>query len=70
MSDEGESFAVGSRIYDLVNPSSDSSTISNSIDLFCEYEKMRLRLAGVKPNSEAIRIIISACRFTVARYGD
>ena len=36
------------RIYDLVSPSSDSSTISNSIDLFCEYEKMRLRLAGVK----------------------
>jgi hypothetical protein len=36
-------------LYDLqlVSPSSDSSTFSNSIDLFCEYEKMRLRLAGV-----------------------
>ena len=31
---------------------------------------MRLRLAGVKPNSEAIRIMISACRLAMARYGD
>ena len=30
-------------------PSSGLSTLSNSIDFFCEYEKMRLRLAGVKP---------------------
>src|SRR5260221_5880390 len=33
------------------------------MEFFCEYEKIRLRLAGVKPNSKAIRIIISACRF-------
>ena len=31
---------------------------------------IRLRLAGVKPNSEAIRIMISACRLAIARYGD
>ncbi len=31
---------------------------------------MRLRLAGVKPNSDAIRIMISACRFAIATYGD
>jgi hypothetical protein len=38
--------------------------------LLFEYEKIRLRLAGVNPNSEAIRSIISACLFTVDRYGD
>ena len=31
---------------------------------------MRLRLAGVKPNSDAMRIMISACLFAIARYGD
>ena len=31
---------------------------------------IRLRLAGVKPNSEAIRIMISACRFAIDTYGD
>ncbi len=31
---------------------------------------MRLRLAGVKPNSDAIRIMISAWRFAIERYGD
>ena len=31
---------------------------------------MRLRLAGVKPNSDAMRIMISACRLAIARYGD
>src|ERR1700738_757681 len=31
---------------------------------------IRLRLAGVKPNSDAIRIMISACRLTIERYGD
>ena len=29
-----------------------------------------LRLAGVNPNSEAIRIMISVCRLAIARYGD
>ena len=29
-----------------------------------------LRLAGVKPNSDAMRIMISACRLAIARYGD
>jgi hypothetical protein len=28
---------------------------------------MRLRLAGVKPNSDAMRIMISACRLAIAR---
>ena len=32
--------------------------------------EMRLRLAGVKPNSDAMRIMISACRLAIARYGD
>jgi hypothetical protein len=27
--------------------------------------EMRLRLAGVKPNSDAIRIMISACRLAM-----
>jgi hypothetical protein len=31
---------------------------------------MRLRLAGVKPNSDAMRIMISACRLAIATYGD
>jgi hypothetical protein len=32
--------------------------------------EIRLRLAGVKPNSEAIRIMISVCRLPTTRYGD
>ena len=31
---------------------------------------MRLRLAGVKPNSDAMRIMISAWRLATATYGD
>jgi hypothetical protein len=44
--------------------------ISNSIELLLENEKLRLRAAGVNPNSQAILIIVSAWRFTIARYGD
>jgi hypothetical protein len=58
------------RIHHLVSPSLDSFSPSNNSELLFEYEKIRLRLAGVNPNSEAIRSIISACRFTVERYGD
>jgi hypothetical protein len=29
-------------------------------------ERRGLQLAGVKPNSEAIRIMISVCRFAIA----
>jgi hypothetical protein len=39
---------------------------SNNIEFPFEYEKLRLRAAGVKPNSPAIRSIISAWRFAIA----
>jgi hypothetical protein len=36
------------RIHHVGNPPSGFSTISNSIELLFEYEKMRVRLAGGK----------------------
>ena len=58
------------RIHQLASPSSVSSTASNSIEFFCEYVKIRARLAGEKPNSVAIFIMISNCLFACERYGD
>jgi hypothetical protein len=40
--------------------------MSNSDGSAGEGAAMWLRLAGVKPNSEAIRSMISACRLAIA----
>src|SRR4051812_16886387 len=46
------------------------SIVSNRVRSAFGNVAMRLRLAGVKPNSEAIRIMISACRSAIATYRD
>jgi hypothetical protein len=46
------------------------SSSSNSFESLFATIQSRPRLAGVNPNSEAIRIIVSAWRLAIARYGD
>jgi len=44
-----------------VSISERGSTFSNSSEFFWSHENIRLRLAGVNPNSVAIRIIVATC---------
>jgi hypothetical protein len=56
--------------YQSASPLSGSSTALRSKVFRSVYEKIRLRLAGVKPNSLAIRIMSSSCLFRFVKYGD
>lgn len=60
-------FGVKLRLHSGSNPSPRKrGDGSSSIDELLAYEKLRLRAAGVKPNSADIRINVSDCRFRIA----
>jgi hypothetical protein len=49
----------------VAGSSGDFSSKSNRVRSAIDGVEIRLLLAGVKPNSEAIRIMISACRLAI-----
>jgi len=56
----------GERCVNCVQSRGSSSIKSNSDGSAGEGVAMRLRPAGVKPNSDAMRSIMSACRLAIA----
>ncbi len=61
---------IGEVPIQVAGSSGDFSRRSNRVRSAFDGVEIRLLLAGVKPNSDAIRIMISACRLAIETYGD